>query len=169
MDTIEIEKIKGQISYCPEDGSFAWIKPRTGRTPSVLNIGTKTPEGYIRIVVIRRGYFAHRLAWMLATGAAPKGEIDHINGIRDDNRIINLRDVSHETNQRNVRAARANNKSCATLGVTARKDGRYEVRIRVGGGKRVALGSFKSLEDASGAYEAAKAVHHADAINSAAR
>ena len=41
---------------------------------------------------------AHRLAWLLHHGEWPKGDIDHINRNRSDNRIENLRDVSRSAN-----------------------------------------------------------------------
>ena len=58
-------------------------------------------------------FLAHRLAWMYMYGNFPPDEIDHINGVRDDNRIINLRAVSHAENAKNQRINSTN-----TSGVT---------------------------------------------------
>jgi len=50
--------------------------------------------GYIIIKINRKDYQAHRLAWLYEYGNFPKQTIDHINRIKTDNRICNLRDVS---------------------------------------------------------------------------
>ena len=59
-------------------------------------------RGYIQISVKNKLYSAHRLAWLYVYGNFPKQEIDHINHIRNDNRIKNLRDVSHKVNMNNA-------------------------------------------------------------------
>ena len=46
-------------------------------------------------------YLAHRIIWLGSYGYFPENEIDHINGIRNDNRLCNLREVSRQCNQRN--------------------------------------------------------------------
>lgn len=48
-----------------------------------------------------KSFKAHRIAWLLAHGSMPRYEIDHINGIKSDNRLENLRDVPHRENQLN--------------------------------------------------------------------
>ena len=57
----------------------------------------------LRGSILGKNYVAHRVAWAIYYGAWPEGEIDHINGDPSDNRIVNLRDVSHAENTRNVR------------------------------------------------------------------
>lgn len=53
---------------------------------------------------------AHRCAWLLEKGSEPPETIDHINGIRDDNRICNLRAASFAENVRNT-VPKKNNKT----------------------------------------------------------
>jgi hypothetical protein len=58
-------------------------------------------QGYIRLSVAGKSWAVHRLIWKLHTGRDPVGLIDHINGVRYDNRIENLRDVSAQANNLN--------------------------------------------------------------------
>ena len=54
---------------------------------------------------IRRQVKCHRLIWVAANGIPPKGEvIDHINRIKSDNRLSNLRSVSECRNANNRRS-----------------------------------------------------------------
>jgi hypothetical protein len=84
---------------------------------------------------------SHRIAWKMATGEDPKGQIDHVNGDRTDNRIINLRDVSQNDNQRNS-GVRSDNKT-GVAGVWRHPSGRY--RVFACGSY---IGSANTLEDA---------------------
>ena len=58
-------------------------------------------NNYLFVGVNGKVYSVHRIAWRLYYGIWPKHTIDHINGIRHDNRITNLRDVSHRVNLQN--------------------------------------------------------------------
>lgn len=71
--------------------------------------GSYTPYGY-KETRLSKGYSClyHRLVWRIAYGEYPKGDIDHINGVRDDNRLENLRDVSSYENSRNKAIRREN-------------------------------------------------------------
>jgi hypothetical protein len=90
-------------------------------------------------------------------GELPRGQIDHINGIRDDDRIENLRDVSAAWNQQNRRLPQ-NNSFTGFLGVTKNKN-RFVARLRIDG-KQVVVGSFVSPEEARAAYVSAKTTYH---------
>lgn len=81
------------ISYNPADGLFTWSVSR-GKAKKGDIAGRLTDDGYIRIGLYGRQYSAHRLAWEISTGVAPREEIEHINGNRSDNRIANLRETT---------------------------------------------------------------------------
>jgi hypothetical protein len=135
--------------------------PTTGLFSSRLNsmiVGVRRKTGYIQVKVHGVAYRAHRLAWLYVNGTWPTGQIDHINGYRADNRIDNLRDVSHSINMQNKREPHKNNR-CGFLGVH-RHGGRFLAQIKIGGVKTI-VGYFDSPEEASIAYVEAKRKLHA--------
>ena len=151
------QRLRELLDYDAETGVFTWRESRGGSNTGQV-AGCPHPKGYIRICIDGRRYAAHRLAWLYVVGALPSGEIDHINGERNDNRIANLRDVSTQINQQNQRRARTNNRSSGLLGVT-RKRGRWQAQIETNG-KNVFLGCYSTKEDAHSAYLKAKRQRH---------
>lgn len=105
------EQLKQNIKYNPQLGVF-YRKLKSGWKE--LN-GTKTTKGYLLIATNKRQYLAHRLAWLYVYGEWPKDQLDHINGIRTDNRIENLREVSQTGNNRNM--IRNRNNKTGIMGV----------------------------------------------------
>lgn len=87
-----IEEIRAALVYDPATG----VITRNGRVA-----GCDKGNGYWRVTFKGKTYAAHRLAWAIYYGEWPDGEIDHINRVRGDNRIGNLRIVSREQNMRN--------------------------------------------------------------------
>ena len=144
----ELRKIvMERLSYDSRTGLFKWKSRAASNVPKGAKAGTlEKSSGYVRIKISGRKYRAHRLAWLIVYGSFPPDQIDHINGIRHDNRIINLRAVTHAENSRN-RALDIRNKSGYT-GITYNKENNKWL-ARIGGtDKRVNLGHFENLEDA---------------------
>lgn len=116
---------------------------------------SKISGGYHSGVIFYRVYFAHRVIWLLAHGEWPSADVDHINGDRSDNRLVNLRSVSRAENGKNQGIPR-NNKS-GILGVCWSKNAaKWQAHIRVGGAQKH-LGFFVDLSAASAARKAAEA------------
>lgn len=113
--------------------------------------------GYLQIIFKGKIYLLHRVAWLLSTGSWPSGYIDHVNGVRDDNRVINLRDVSRSENQQN---AKMNSKNTSgVVGVRWRnRYGRWEAQITANG-RKIYLGRFDDLASASAARKVAEREH----------
>lgn len=63
--------------------------------------GWRNDDGYVYLTIKGTKYQAHRVAWYYATGSWPTFEIDHVDRVRDNNRIDNLRDVTHQVNAMN--------------------------------------------------------------------
>lgn len=155
---LTLERLKEALRYHPETGDFIWVNPPSKRVAIGSVAGSKHAKGYITVSLDRRFYRAHRLAWFYMTGRWPNAQIDHINGIRDDNRWCNLRDVSAETNQRNRTGVNRNNK-IGLPGVSWAKRGGWFARIWVDGGSKF-LGYYPTPEDAHKAYLVAKRELH---------
>lgn len=115
---------------------------------------SRKPNGYIYARLMGRAIYAHRAAWAISYGEWPKGDIDHINGDRADNRIANLRDVSRQENMRNAKRNRANRSG--VVGVTwCRAARKWQAQIGISG-KCKYLGIFSSRDDAVAARRAAE-------------
>lgn len=150
-------RLRQLVMYDPMTGVFSWRQAPSARVKVGSTAGDLTRRGYWRIGIDGRRHLAHRLAWLYAHGAWPLGEIDHLNGIRTDNRLSNLRDVSTTVNRQNVRASRRGTKA-GLLGVITYGQ-RFEAAIRVGG-KQLRLGRFATAIEAHTAYLTAKRQLH---------
>ncbi len=153
---IDQSHISQILSYCPDTGSFTWLV-NSGRARIGCKAGNIRPDGYAAIVISGKTYYAHRLAWLISYGDWPESQIDHINGVRSDNRIKNLRPCSQSENLQNMGKRKGISKY---TGVTlCRKTGRWIAEIGFDK-KRKKLGRFDTEEDAYGAYLKAKRLYH---------
>jgi len=142
------ERLREVLSYDPITGMFMWKKAApNARQGSIA--GTRN-DGYVKIKIDKTLYGAHRLAWLYVHGKLPAKYIDHINGVRDDNRLINLREATKSQNGMNQR--RRNDNSTGYKGVEYRNSqGRYRAYI-YRNKKQVNLGLFDTAELAHQAY-----------------
>jgi hypothetical protein len=93
------------------------------------------------------------------TGELPSGHIDHINGVRTDNRWVNLRDVTRLVNQQNMRRARKDSRSGLQGVQQTKPGGSWRARIRLNGSVHH-IGCFPTPEMAHEAYVATKRKFH---------
>lgn len=124
------------------------------RFPGQVAGGTTGRYGYRLVTLNGRQTTVHRIVWKLITDTDPP-EIDHINGIRDDNRWCNLRAVAGSENKWNRRCDHRN--QFGLKGVErSPKSSRFRAKIRIEG-KPTRLGTFATPEEAHAAYcEAAR-------------
>lgn len=153
-----LDQLASRFSYTPETGELVWkycpTKPKL--VGSVA--GSLHRSGYLNVNIGQRSYRVHRIIWLIVYGRWPVDFIDHINGIKTDNRLVNLREVSHSENMQNQRAAHKNNFH-GSLGVTLRPNGKWQARITTRG-VRVSLGCFCSKQEAENTYINAKKKQH---------
>lgn len=103
-------------------------------------------SGYMRCMVNNEHHLHHRIIWKMAYGVEPD-QVDHIDGNRSNNRLSNLRDVSHQVNAKNRRLY-ANN-TTGVPGVSFHKrDNVWQVRINVGEEVEVHLGNYAERDTA---------------------
>jgi hypothetical protein len=115
---------------------------------------TARSSGYGYGAVLNRLYLAHRVCWLLHYGVWPKDQIDHINGDRSDNRIVNLRSVDNAENSKN-HCARVDN-STGVVGVYWFKRYAKWVAAITANGKFHHLGYHDRFDDAVAARKAAE-------------
>lgn len=142
-----LPELRASLTYNPETGIFTWREKR-----KVVNAGDVAghlaQSGYVCIVFKGRIYFAHRLAWAFVHGATPNDKlIDHINNVRNDNRIANLRLCNRSQNRGNASTYRG----VGMKGVDERKNGRFRARITYQG-NLIQLGTYDTIAEASHAY-----------------
>jgi hypothetical protein len=117
--------------------------------------------GYIYVSIDNVRYLAHRVIWLIVTGAWPEADVDHINGIRHDNRWINLRAATRAQNLQNSR--RHSNSRSGFKGVVPNGSG-WLAQIYVAGKNRC-LGTFRTPEAAHAAYCTAAQEHFGNFAN----
>ena len=165
-DNIEIDTLKKLLSYDAETGVLIWRerceaihkhKPSrcsfNKRFAGKVAFTARDADGYFFGAIFSQLYKAHRVAYAIHFGEWPRGCIDHINGIKTDNRADNLRVVDRATNNRN-RPTQKNNTSGAT-GVSQTPQGKWRAVIKINK-KTQSLGVFLAKEDAISARKKAE-------------
>ena len=152
MLELRYEEVAKLFTYDRETGVLYWrIRDRnTIRRKYVAGSIKGTNDGYRRVGIKGKIYQEHRIIMMLCFGHIPENaEIDHINHVRDDNRLVNLRFVTMSENMRNKSVS-----SKSTTGVTGvyfyKRLQKYIARIRVNR-EFIHLGVFETLEEAAAA------------------
>lgn len=151
-------EVDSRLNYNPETGEFTWSsRGSRSRTTAGSRAGAVGKLGYHLICLGNYKHLAHRLAWLVTHGEMPAGDVDHINGIKTDNRICNLRAIPRSENIQNIRVCRTNSKT-GILGVVA--CGKKFTAAIGFGGRHKHLGSFTTADEAHQAYLKAKRIHH---------
>lgn len=163
---MDVQILRAVLDYEPDTGRFFWKPRRIADLGSATGASHRQLEswndryagkealrdnsrGYLGGFILRRRFKAHRVAWAIHYGVWPQLQIDHINRIRSDNRIVNLREVTNSQNQLN--------RDRSAGGVTWHKQrSRWHARI-THEGDRKHLGLFDRRDDAIRACQEARA------------
>ena len=143
-----MSRINELLEYNQETGVFHWLKTRKG-VSNPNKFGSINSAGYRVVSIDGKFLYAHQIAVFIINGEWPTEDVDHINGVKCDNRRENLRVVSCSVNLQNLKRARSDNKS-GFLGVAVHKFG-FTAQINLNGKKRH-IGIFKTAEAAHEAY-----------------
>ena len=139
-----IETLKTLIYYDSESGDAFWRVSR-GSVSAGTQI-TCESNGYIVVRINKHLYKLHRILFKLYHGYDPENDIDHVNGIKSDNRISNLREASRSCNNFN---ANFNPGNTGVRGVKLTKNGnKYEARIKISG-RTKHIGTFDTITEAA--------------------
>jgi hypothetical protein len=141
--------------YCPVTGALNWKEPTARRKNPA---GRVASTGYWVVYVAGLHIYVHRIIWTMHRGRPSQGVVDHIDRVKENNRIENLRECTGVQNSYNRTVNK--NSSLKVLGV--RKDGeRYYARIW-DGRKSHFLGYFDTLEEAVSARNLVAQKFHGD-------
>lgn len=161
LTDLTVERVRQVLDYDPETGIFTWIVRLSNRAcEGHATKGSLDGKGYYRLMIDRRTYQAHRIAWLHAYGVWPTMVIDHIDRDPANNRLSNLRDVSYAVNSTNCSPSHGGHardtdaRGCTFVARTQR----WQAQISINGVNKY-LGYFKELADARAAYKRAKLEH----------
>lgn len=144
------QELKSMFSYDPDTGLLTRLIRTSSRAEKGGVCGWNNGHGYLSVCINKKSYLIHRLAWLYVFGEFPKNYIDHENGIRDDNRICNLRDVTMAENNKNMRIRKTN--TSGIIGVCwDKRDATWLVRI-----SSIYIGVFKDKFEAICARKSAE-------------
>jgi hypothetical protein len=159
--TLTAQRLRAALDYNPDTGLFVW-KTRASRNVFAGDISACiAPNGYVVTSIDGKRYTQHRLAWLHVTGDWPVGTVDHVNGRRDDNRWVNLREASRQQNNLN-RKFSGNRAGLKGVGYYPKQVSRpWRAQIKCGG-QTFYLGHFATKEEAHLSYCEAARKHHGE-------
>lgn len=162
--TLPIEFLHERLRYNSSTGELRW-KSRPSSNPWNARFAGKiaarpSNRAYLCIALTYSGqqhrYLAHRIAFAMTYGRWPDAEIDHKNGVKSDNRLVNLREATRIQNCQNMKTFVSNTTGHTGVFRTRR---RWFAQIHADG-ERKHLGCFASAEEAGSAYLAARQQFH---------
>lgn len=124
------------------DGKLIWKITTTNSVKKGSEAGCANHRGYCRLSIDGTQYLTHRIIFLWHHGYMPENDIDHINRIKSDNRIENLREITRSCNMRNT--GNPSDNTSGVKGITRDvTTGRYRVRVL-----RHELGIFENYDEA---------------------
>lgn len=157
-DLISHDRLLEILDYNRDTGDFTWKEKVARKTVVGARAGSDKPNagGYLRMRICGELYYTHRLAWFYHHGEWPEHQIDHIDQNKTNNKLDNLRSVTHQENNKNV-PLRANNTSgmCGIIWLKRRK--KWGARIGIDG-VHINLGEFDTFDQAAAARHGAEII-----------
>ncbi|WP_209599399.1 HNH endonuclease [Ruegeria sp. HKCCSP351] len=169
MAGVTVEYLRGAVRYDPETGLFYWLwRPdqtdnRNRKYAGKRAFTTLSVRGEYVCRIDGRLVGANRAAIALIKGRWPENDVEHINGVKTDNRYVNLRECTQAENRRNY-PRQSNNTSGTTGVVWDKRKERWIARIKVDG-RMIWLGRHLDKDDAIAARKAAEAKYGFDPMH----
>ncbi len=160
-DNINIEELRERLDYDEKTGKFTWrychSMPQAwiGRWAGKPAFTYVDKSGYVLATFNHVNLRAHRVAFAMVHGYWPE-IVDHINGNRADNRIVNLRAITGSQNQ--INKTLPANHPTGVAGVTKLKSGKWKAEIKYKN-RRHYLGTYSSFDEAVNARKKAEEKH----------
>lgn len=167
MTILDQNRLRELLSYDADTGVLIWnARPRSDfkleRDWKSWNTrffgkeaGWLDDSGYVRLNIDGKTPRAHQVAWAYTHGSIEEdAQIDHINGRRDDNRLINLRAVTECVNRRNMARSKRNRSGVTGVSWDSHRE-KWTARI-THDRRVIGLGRFDIFDDAVAARKAAE-------------
>ena len=158
MSELTAERARELFSYDPVTGELRNRVGRGLRARAAAVAESFRPDGRLSISVDYRRYLVHRLIWLIVHGEWPPADVDHIDNLRNDNRISNLRLATRSENNQNAKLHRSNSSGFHGVSQDKRR-GKWSAQVQANG-RRMRRGGFDTPEAAHAFYLAAKAELH---------
>ena len=149
---ITYQQARKLLTYNSKTGELRWRNPVGHQTTG--SVGTPDGKGYLQVHIRPRLYRVHRLIWLWKTGEWPAEQIDHKNGIRDDNRWCNLRLANQQQQNWNQKIYGRKNKT-GIKGVFWHEECKGYAAVIHAKGQKLWLGAYPTPELAAVAYRQA--------------
>lgn len=161
MKTDDIDAIRQVLHYDNLTGIFTRKVPsRIQKVGDVagtrVKSSTKPGKFYIRVGVLGRYFWAHRLAVAWVTGQWPTYEVDHADQNSENNAWDNLVEATKKENSKNLGKYR--NNTSGFPGIAVRPNGKYMARI-MSNKKSISLGDWDTVDEAMLARDTAKKIY----------
>jgi hypothetical protein len=160
LSLLSYDNDTGELRWKTKAGDVKWNNKLAGNVAGSINA-----YGYLLVRVEKQCFGAHRLIFKMMTGREPANQIDHINGVRHDNRWCNLREATSSQNNCNSSLLTRNALGCKGVYEDKRQPVLPfygEIRLR---GKRYRTPSFATAEEASEAVKALRTKIHKEFAN----
>lgn len=161
---ISVEQLHCLLRLDRRSGKLFWlVRPVRCRADKIWNTRFAGKEagaesdGYRQVYINGKPYKSHRVVFAMANGRWPEGEIDHADRSCSDNRPHLLRDATHAQNQRNSKLRKTNSSGVKGVCFDVRRD---KWAAYIDAGRRIYLGRFGSLKEATAAVAEARVLHH---------
>lgn len=134
------------VLHCdPVEGKFYWKIPARRRKVGEV-AGAMRPDGYVQIQINYELHLVHRLMFLATTGVYPMFEVDHVNRLRSDNRISNLRITTRKENGENLSISKNNTSGYRGVGWDSSRS-KWRVQVKHNQ-KNIFIGRYDNIEDA---------------------